>query len=474
MPGFATDPHLGGEVTSVKEMVRNPNRIKGDKVKKTLFFVVVAVVLVFAFATSASAAVWNIEKSFRMGSSGARVFPNAYQSGIAGRGYMYDNGAGTRKMVFPGDTVSTESSAAFVYLQWWAVDPTDARQPANGATINKPTANATVNSPHGGFATSTVKCAVCHNVHTAAPAQDAAAPQADTLLRTKAADACGYCHVAKGSSVIDPVYGGVYPIPEGAGHALGEPNCTECHTNVHGADAETEVPSVAGKLLTLATDYGTGSPGGGSTILSRVAAIEASAVAENFGADPKVTGFNVAEYETLVNEDIKNQAVGVFCGGCHEGSYANTLPGASASNALGARSGEFSGHRTMAEATDTWNAGGTISSSEHDSIKVADAAATSCYSCHDADNGYDTGTKAFPHNWGTVEGVELDYDAVTNEFTNQTFAWLIKASDSNRTDDTAIEGTDKTSHIGPNGGTLSDGVCLKCHRWTAGGVGETF
>ena len=29
----------------------------------------------------------------------------------------------------------------------------------------------------------------------------------------------------------------------------------------------------------------------------------------------------------------------------------------------------------------------------------------------------------------------------------------------------------KTGHAGPNGGTLSDGVCLKCHRW-GGAEGE--
>lgn len=442
--------------------------------KRGLLLVVLVVILVMAFTASAYGAVWNVEKSYRTGTSANRQYPRAHQTGTAGRGYMYNNGSGTRQQYFGAPNLSNESSATFVYLQWWVVNPADSRQGANGAVFVKPEDNA--GSPHGGFLTSTVKCAVCHAVHTAAPAQNAAAPVADTLLRTKAADACGYCHVAEGNTVMDPVFGGVWPIPAEAGHALGEPTCTECHTNVHGAGAESAVPSVAGKLLTLATDYGTGSPGGGSTILSRVAAIEASAVAQGYGATPRVTGYTVAEYSTLVNDDIKNQAVGVFCGGCHEGSYANTLPGASASNALGARAGEFSGHRTMADATDTWNAfGAKVSSSEMSSTKVADAPAQSCYSCHDADNGFDTGTKAFPHNWGTVTGETLVYNAGLDEFENQTFAWLLKASDSSRSDETTSGGvTGKSAHIGINGGTLSDGVCLKCHRWAAGGVGRTY
>ncbi len=36
------------------------------------------------------------------------------------------------------------------------------------------------------YATSTVKCAVCHSVHAASPA-------GDTLLKVDASDACAYC-----------------------------------------------------------------------------------------------------------------------------------------------------------------------------------------------------------------------------------------------------------------------------------------
>jgi hypothetical protein len=440
--------------------------------KKTVLFVLLVTILIVAFASTAYAAVWNFEKSYRTGSGAGRAYPKAYQSGTAGRGYMYTNGSSTRATYFGAPAfASNESSANFVYMQWWAVDPADPRQPANGAVIVKPTANT--GSPHGGYTLNSVKCAVCHAVHTAAPAQSAAAPVADTLLRSKASDACGYCHVSEGNTVMDPVYGGVMPIPAEAGHALGTPMCTECHVNVHGFGAET-IPPLNGKLLTLATDYAP------STVISRVTAIEASAAAQGFPAH--VTGFSVAEYESQVefeaHPEMEMQAIGLFCGGCHEGSYAGTIAGASASTALGVRSGEFTGHRTMAAATTTWNSfGNKVSSSVASSTKVADAPASGCTSCHDAENGFGTGTKAFPHNWGTVTGEMLVYDAGLAEFENQTFAWLLKASDSSRSDETTSGGvTGKSAHVGANGGTLSDGVCLKCHRWSSGtaGVGLSY
>jgi len=360
---------------------------------------------------------------------------------------------------------ATTGEGANIYLKWDAVK-------AGGTGPTPVTANT--GSPHGGYLTSTVKCAVCHSSHTAAPGGGpvgSAGAVADTLLRVKAADACGYCHVAAANAVMSPVFGGVWPVPVEAGHSLGGNNCAECHTGPHGVGAET-LPALNGKLLTLATDYAPV----GSTILSRVAAIEATAVAQGFGADPKVTGYNVAEYSSAAafaaSPAMELQAVGVFCGGCHEGSYASTVANASASNKGGLAAGQFSGHRTMAAATTTWNAAGNKKSSGYQAnIKIADAPAQDCYSCHDADNGF--GEKAFPHNWGVPAGETLVYDSGLNEFENQTFAWLLRAPDSSGPK-TGVDASGKTAHVSATGGTLSDGVCLKCHKWTAGGVGQTF
>ena len=361
---------------------------------------------------------------------------------------------------FGGASDPSQGRAANIYMRW--------------SDLVAPTVTANTGSPHGGYLTSTVKCAVCHSSHTAAPGGGpvgSAGTVADTLLRVKAADACGYCHVAAANAVMSPVFGGVWPVPVEAGHSLGGNNCAECHTGPHGVGAET-LPALNGKLLTLATDYAPV----GSTILSRVAAIEATAVAQGFGADPKVTGYNVAEYSSAAafaaSPAMELQAVGVFCGGCHEGSYASTVANASASNKGGLAAGQFSGHRTMAAATTTWNAAGNKKSSGYQAnIKIADAPAQDCYSCHDADNGF--GEKAFPHNWGVPAGETLVYDSGLNEFENQTFAWLLRAPDSSGPK-TGVDASGKTAHVSATGGTLSDGVCLKCHKWTAGGVGQTF
>jgi hypothetical protein len=491
--------------------------------KKGIMFVVLTVVFVMAFGTVAYAAwptaptAWNFERDF-----GASVGPimstsplavtvgnptgivydyrartgriltfqdylGAYQFGAAGSGNIYKNKLPAVKGTL-GDAdwmAAYGSNAAYVtaiqsklgevyfamadvagppagvngagrnvYLQWWAVD---ADNPDNLVDITGNTG-----SPHGGYSTTTIKCAVCHNVHTAAPAQSASAPVADTLLRMKAEDACGFCHVAKGNTVGNPIWGGDVRALDGAnGHALGT-NCDECHTSVHGGGAEDEVACLEGKLLTLGTDYGTGSPGGGTTVLSRVGVIGNYATLQGFApnaTEATVTGFSYTDYQTKHEADapgITQQAVGVFCGGCHDGSYALARSGASASTFGGRTSGMFSGHLSLAAAKtgSSW------------------APVAGCVSCHDASDGF--GGYAFPHNWGTAGG-EAIIDPATNDYENQSMGWLLSAPyfGAAKTVNGGPEG--KLGHAGPNGGTLQDGICLKCHRGSADtGVGLTY
>ncbi len=515
----------------MKEITRMQLNFLGGKMKKTLAIAVLIAVFMMAFGSVAYAAgaMWNFEKdhggvtgSVFMDPNGpttnnpggtaldsrgrpARLnagvtYANAYQRGAAGSGNMYGSTTNTLVVAgtFASDLVSgtagqtyykvtTVTSPApgtvgimgpgrYVYLSWWAVDPLDARHVVD-------TANTGI-SPHGGYTTTSIKCAVCHVVHAAAPGKDAAGTVvADTLLRFKASDSCGYCHVAAGSTVVDPVYGGVWPIPAEAGHALASPTCGECHASVHGANAET-IPPVAGLLLKTKVaeeiasrayeglDYNT-------SIIDRVTAIEASAVAAGYGADSKVTGFNVSEYNSLSTNAIRQQAVGVFCGGCHIGSYAGTVAGARAGAESGTLLGTspYSGHRTMAAATDNWNATGAISSggtgaTPGTGFKIADVAAQDCKGCHDSYNGFGTGTKAFPHNWGTAGDEPLEL--VGGVFENQSMTWLLAAPDSSAEPTRNGGAIGKAGHAGPAGGTLSDGVCLKCHKWTDGGVGASF
>lgn len=113
-------------------------------------------------------------------------------------------------------------------------------------------------SPHGGFTTTTNKCAVCHSVHNADGS-------GELLLRGSVANSCNYCHVG-GLGGYSQVYGGVVTNYLGTdlGNAhnswvVGSTNygvsCTDCH-QVHGADnVMTANPYLTSKILVGSKTY---------------------------------------------------------------------------------------------------------------------------------------------------------------------------------------------------------------------------
>jgi hypothetical protein len=113
-------------------------------------------------------------------------------------------------------------------------------------------------SPHGGYATSTVKCAVCHAVHNASLS-------GQLLLQTPASDACNYCHVG-GAGGYTQVYNGIPANYSGTdwknahnsflvAGVEGGLVCTTCH-QVHAADqAMTANAALTVKLLKGAKVY---------------------------------------------------------------------------------------------------------------------------------------------------------------------------------------------------------------------------
>jgi hypothetical protein len=343
---------------------------------------------------------------------------------------------------YPGAADPAAGSVAYVYLKW--------------SDVKAPIVTANTGSPHGGFTTSSIKCAVCHSVHIAAPGGSATAPVADNLLRMNAVDACAYCHVEAANTVGNPVYGGrVDGLDGDVGHALGSnPTCSECHGSVHGAGCET-IPPLNGKLLTLATDNG-------GSVVDRIESIDTLAAAQGFTGP--VTGFYAADYESAVefaaHPEMEDQAVGIFCQGCHDGSYAVTVKNASASTLDAAMTaGQFSGHRVMASASGSTNAYAPVAG---------------CPSCHDAQDGF--GGQAFPHNWGVPSGA-ITWATVDGvlEATNQSMGWLLVGEYAGATKTSNNGPMGKLGHAGPDGGTLSDGVCLKCHRGSATtGVGFDY
>lgn len=326
-------------------------------------------------------------------------------------------------------------------------------------------------SPHGGFTTTTDKCAVCHAVHYAAAGTSpvGSGQTADTLLRMRADQACVYCHVTTGSTVNGtPVYDGVYPASSGGstntGHMTGT-NCSECHASVHGSGADESVPSITGLLLktqtpTLVTGNSTGATS--TNVLGAIKAIDAQN--PNF-TDGKATGFTQADWTAATSVDAahRDQAVGIFCAECHNGSYVTVEAGA-ATNVSAEAAGKpaantlLTGHRIMASVETTWS--GQSSGNYNGKGQVAYAPATNCASCHDAKDSF--GNAAFPHSWG---GTKM---------------WLMSAPFAGAPGTALPYGTAPNSSYSTGKGQLSDGVCLKCHASSSNGttatsgVGKTY
>jgi len=417
-------------------------------VKKTLFVMVVAAVLVFAVAGSAFA----IDRSGqdRQGATSAAAgAPDANN---------IPQYTGEAAIV---DGVSVPGAGALTYEDW---DSTRAGNATNG------------NSPHGNYATTTVKCVVCHAVHYAAPGDgpvDAVGSQsADTLLRVKAEDACIYCHATAGVAVNGrPVYNGLGDIITGAGatggltntgHVVGD-NCSVCHSSVHGTGADDSVASLQGFLLReLSVTDMQGDAMGIDTanMIEAIEAIDNLAQNEGFAAGAALAG-TVGDYASTNSPVLREQAVGVFCAECHDGAYATGTAGA-ATSVLGDK---VSGHRIAAADTTDWNADGSKSSGTF-SGAIAWAPATNCKSCHDADDNY--GNDAFPHAWGTYNNTSAATRAASG-----TKMWLTSAAAVGAATEYLPAGAAAGASGDPQ---LSDGVCLKCHVASGGtaGVGITF
>ena len=148
--------------------------------KKTLVVLTLALVLVFAFATGASA---------KYGS------------------YLQE----------------------YPYLSWGGAS-------ALFQEVNGTEPAGTELSPHGGYTATTFKCVVCHSTHRADTDQTAIGVGTDRSLLAGTSGACSECHAAWGSNLSDALVeiGETYSGPHiGAGGI----SCTNrgCHGSVHGS-----------------------------------------------------------------------------------------------------------------------------------------------------------------------------------------------------------------------------------------------
>jgi hypothetical protein len=412
-------------------------------VKKIVFIVAVAAILMFAFAGTAMAAVNRSGQQFLGASPGPSVIP-------------------------------TQGVNTNVYMNWQSISTGpgtlgDNGNPANGVT------------PHGGYTTTTVKCVVCHSIHYAAPGNAPVAngafnngnQTADTLLRMRADQACAFCHATAGMAVNGkPVYDGLSPNPYTAvaGHVTG-PNCSLCHTSVHGDPQDNSVASLAGFLLrTMPSNDPVGAYGPTVNMITAIDAIDSNAQGQGWFAG-QALGDQTATFASVSTPTLREKAVGIFCAECHAGSYSQVAAGASANiqdwsqSSTNTALGGYSGHRIGASATSAWNSAGDVSSSSNWSEStqsnigaVAWLPATECQSCHAADDVFNE--SAFPHSWG---GSKM---------------WLLTGADSSQAN--KITPFADPASFGAGGDPLQlqlqDGVCLRCHveSGSGNGVGITF
>lgn len=210
-------------------------------------------------------------------------------------------------------------------------------------------------SPHGGYSTTTVKCAVCHAVHGAEPGP------AQLLLRSTVADACTYCHMDSSTG-----YTQVYAsdVTKYSGTDLNNAHnsydvagveqgvtCTICH-QVHAADAQMTANGFLTQKLLI----------GGKTY----------------------TGTNYDPVaEAPLSSDDTLTALSKWCAGCHF-----TRGGTGYSYWGGGYNGQS---HVMTTATATY--GNTDSSLA--GSRVAWKNSTYCSSCHSSQ--FDTGNGEWPH-----------------------------------------------------------------------------
>jgi hypothetical protein len=294
--------------------------------------------------------------------------------------------------------------------------------------------------PHSGYATTTVKCAVCHSVHRGGSA----------LLNE--GSSCAYCHTGAyygGGAVASNLISWTTSTNEGP-HASRCAN-DDCHGGPHGVGASA-YDGPATRLLTAKAD----------------AKLLADATANEIAA---------TEFATY-SDTTRALATGAVCSrsGCHTNSAFGVVKSGSdlvVSGVTGpsAADGLVTGHRVVAAATTNWNANGTDFPTTRTNLTIAFKPVSYCSSCHDLKDDNNAGKAAFPH---AINGV-VD-SAAGADGTWRVAVWLTAAANAGEQSKAVGAYNNYTGGAGiagAAGSSIIDGVCLKCHRSADGlhGIG---
>jgi len=297
---------------------------------------------------------------------------------------------------------------------------------------------------HKGYATTTIKCAVCHSVHRGG----------SKLLNE--GTSCAFCHTPAyygGGAVASNLISWTTATNQGP-HASRCAN-DDCHGGPHGVGASV-YDGPASRLLTARADA-------------------------KMAADATANGVDVATLSTY-SPSTRVLATGAVCSraGCHVDSAFGIIASGSdlavepMPGTPSGADGMVTGHRVIASATSNWNANGTDFPTAKTNLTVAFAPVDYCSDCHDLADDNNGGKAAFPHAINGVVDAEAGADGTTRPA-----VWLT-ASARAGAPRTAVgpynRYTGGAGVAGAAGSSVIDGVCLKCHRSSVGtqGVGFTY
>lgn len=361
----------------------------------------------------------------------------------------------------------------------WNTTVTNMALPAVNTAVTSGVSALDMQTPHGGYTTSTIKCQVCHSAHKASVT-------GEKLLASTAAEACAYCHAGATAITSDK-------ISEGNRH--GEvTGCTNgyCHSlSPHGAWT-SEYASLKSMLLNSNAD-----PLIAAAIRSGVSGVEETATldytrgvnanlpvgtngasaADSIGVfNPLVTADMMNNADQTTNALARSVATGYICanGGCHiNGSFNALTEDAFLGKVTGtdvkatSRTAGIKGHILGAVPTVGGVSVPASGGSPTVMATIAYAPTARCNSCHDSVDARIGNVKQFPHGNNNIDasGVQVAYAGGT------TAAWFTLADN--------FGGTSVNTNVRtPTGAgaytSAMDGACLKCHKSATGGVGVDF